>query len=158
MKKYSRNKYCFASEFQFARIEAGFSLAGVCKILSRNLRTVSDWEAGKQPCPAWALRLVILESRYMEALYGLQRDRSRTGFALGARRSTMAANDDLKAFPLNDGIQRATGSRFARGLPTRPLPLNPLRGQVPTSFRSQPYQSYGQLVFNWPIFKPNIYK
>lgn len=91
----TKNKYCFASEFIAARLDAGFSVVNVAKILSRDVRTISDWEAGKKPCPAWALRLVILESRHMDALYGLQRNRSRTGFALGSERTTIPANDAI---------------------------------------------------------------
>jgi DNA-binding transcriptional regulator YiaG len=111
MKKYSKNKYCFASEFAAARLEAGFSLAGAAKICGRSVRSITDWEAGRQPVPAWALRLIVLESRYMEALYGLQADRGRTGFALGLQRSTMAANDDLNAFPLPASSLRLYASK-----------------------------------------------
>ncbi|MBF8179091.1 helix-turn-helix domain-containing protein [Herminiimonas contaminans] len=89
----SKNKYSFASEFAATRHFGGFSVTHAAKILGRHERTIEDWESGKQPCPAWALRLLTLESRYMDALYGLQADRGRTGFALGHGRSTMAAND-----------------------------------------------------------------
>lgn len=89
----SKNKYCFASEFTTTRRFGGFSVTHAAKILGRHERTIDDWESGKQPCPAWALRLLMLESRYMDALYGLQADRGRTGFALGHGRSTIAAND-----------------------------------------------------------------
>jgi hypothetical protein len=89
----TRNKFCFASEFVFAREIAGFPLRDAARICCRDIRTIRDWESGKQPCPAWALRLITLESRYMDALYGIQRDRS-TGFALGLTRTTINANDD----------------------------------------------------------------
>ena len=89
----SRNKYCFGSEFATPRDYGGFSVSHAARICCRDVRTINDWEAGKQPCPAWAVRLLTLESRYMDALYGLQADRGRTGFALGRKRATMAAND-----------------------------------------------------------------
>jgi hypothetical protein len=90
----SRNKFCFASEFIAARQIAGFSLASAAKMCGRNVRTVRDWESGAQPCPAWALRLITLESRYMDALYGLQFDRA-IQCAVGQHRTTIAANDRL---------------------------------------------------------------
>jgi hypothetical protein len=89
----TKNKYCFASEFVSARLMSGFTVDAAAKITGRHVRTISDWEAGKTYCPQWALRLIVLESRYMEALYGLKRDRSRTGRAAELRWSTMAAND-----------------------------------------------------------------
>lgn len=89
----TKNKYSFASEFVATRQIAGFSVRHAGKLLCRHERTIDDWETGKTPCPAWATRLLMLESRYMDALYGLQRDRSRSGNALGTGRTTMAAND-----------------------------------------------------------------
>jgi len=89
----SRNKYSFGSEFAETRHLSGLTVAQAAKIVSRDVRTITDWEAGKQPCPVWATRLLILESRYMDALYGLQRDRGRTGRCVGYGRDTRAAND-----------------------------------------------------------------
>jgi hypothetical protein len=93
----SKNKYCFPSEFVAARIMGGFSVAAAAKITGRHVRTITNWEAGKTFCAQWALRLIILESRYMEALYGLKRDRSRTGRAAQLGWSLMAANDGVYA-------------------------------------------------------------
>lgn len=90
----TRKKFCFASEFVAARILAGFSVQATAQICCRDQRTIRDWESGAKPCPAWAVRLITLESRYMDALYGIQRDRC-TGFALGPTRTTNPANDDL---------------------------------------------------------------
>lgn len=71
---------------------AGFPLHVAAKMCCRSVRTVQDWESGAQPCPAWALRLITLESRYMDALYGLQYDRA-IRYAIGQHRTTMPAND-----------------------------------------------------------------
>jgi hypothetical protein len=108
MKKYSKNKYCFASEFASARLEAGFSISGTANICARSERTIEDWEAGRTPVPAWALRLIILESRYMAALYDLQRDRGYTGNAVKHRKITFAANDHrlLTLVPSSRGAAR----------------------------------------------------
>jgi hypothetical protein len=89
----TKNKYCFASELEAARIIAGFPLHVVAKMCCRDVRTIKDWESGKQPCPAWAVRLITLESRYMDALYGIQRDRC-TGFAEGMYRNPFSANEE----------------------------------------------------------------
>ncbi|MFJ2989660.1 helix-turn-helix domain-containing protein [Collimonas sp. NPDC087041] len=93
----SKNKYCFPSEFSAARLMNGFSVEAAARITGRHVRTIRDWEAGKTFCPQWALRLIVLESRYMEALYGLKRDRSRTGRAAQLGWSMMAANDSMYA-------------------------------------------------------------
>lgn len=85
----SRNKFCFASEFEKACEISGFPLDAIAKICCRDQRTIKDWLSGRQPCPSWALRLIVLESRYMDALYGLQRDRS-TGMVF---RDAITAND-----------------------------------------------------------------
>lgn len=90
----SRNKYCFASEFEKAAEISGFPLPSIARMCGRDLRTIKDWISGRKPCPAWALRLITLESRYMDALYGIQRDRC-TGFALGLHRTTLTANDPI---------------------------------------------------------------
>lgn len=89
----SKNKYSFASEFAATRHFGGFSVTHAAKILGRHERTIDDWESGKQPCPSWATRLLMLESRYMDSLYGIQRGRGQTGQAIGHGRSTVAAND-----------------------------------------------------------------
>lgn len=89
----TKNKYAFGSELESARIIAGFPLRVVAKMCCRDERTIKDWESGKQPCPAWAVRLITLESRYMDALYGIQRDRC-TGFAEGMYRNPFSANDE----------------------------------------------------------------
>lgn len=90
----TKNKFCFASEFSAARQIAGFPVSAVAKICGRDVRTIKDWESGRKACPQWALRLITLESRYMDALYGLQFDRA-IKCAIGTHRSTMAANDSI---------------------------------------------------------------
>lgn len=58
----SKNKYCFESEFATARDYGGFSVAHAARICCRHERTINDWESGKEPCPAWALRLITTVS------------------------------------------------------------------------------------------------
>ena len=107
MKKNSKNNYCFPSEFTAACHDAGFSAIAAAKICSRDLRTIKNWEAGRTHVPAWALRLIVLESRYMEALYGLQAtDAGRAGFALGRNRTTTPANDTT-ALPIAPVTRKA---------------------------------------------------
>lgn len=91
-KIFTKNNSCFASEFIHAREIAGFPQQTAAKICGRSLKTITNWESGKEPCPSWALRLITLESRYMDALYGLQFDRA-IKCAIPPHRTTMAAND-----------------------------------------------------------------
>jgi hypothetical protein len=72
----------------------GWPIEHVAKLLCRDARTVRNYLDGKTPIPAWTVRLMLLESRYMDALYGIQRDRG-TGFALGLHRTTITANDPI---------------------------------------------------------------
>lgn len=88
-RKMSRKNFCFPSEFEKACEISGFSLTSIAAICCRDMRTIKNWLSGRQPCPAWALRIVTLESRYMEALYGVQRNRS-TGMVF---RNRITAND-----------------------------------------------------------------
>ncbi|WP_211453020.1 hypothetical protein [Collimonas antrihumi] len=113
----SKNKYCFPSEFFSARLMSGFSVEAAAKITGRHVRTITDWESGKTYCPQWALRLIVLESRYMEALYGLKRDRSRTGRAAELRWSIMAAND--RSYSTKTGLR--SFERYS-GRSKKPLP------------------------------------
>lgn len=86
----SKNKFCFASEFVAARQLGGFSPSSAAKICGRDIRTIRNWESSAQPCPAWALRLIVLESRYMDSLHRLQRARAYESMNLARG---MAAND-----------------------------------------------------------------
>lgn len=93
----SKNKFCFASEFAAARLMGGFSTRSVAKMCCRDVRTIRDWESGAKPCPAWALRLLVLESRYMDALYSLQAPRAYESMHLGRG---MAANGSRMVPPV----------------------------------------------------------
>jgi len=104
----SKNKYCFASEFEAARHLSGFSYAQVAKICGRDLKTIKNWESGFKPCPQWALRLIVLESRYMNALYGLQQPREERqikirGYMTHASNDAYAATWHGLQLVLNDG-------------------------------------------------------
>ncbi|RJG00966.1 hypothetical protein [Noviherbaspirillum sedimenti] len=88
----SKNKFCFASEFEAARLMGGFSVESTAKICCRDSRTIRDWLSGAKPCPAWALRLIVLESRYMDALYRLQTPRAYESMHLARG---MAANQQV---------------------------------------------------------------
>lgn len=88
----TKKYFCFASEFEAARRMAGYSLPQVAAICCRDVKTVTNWEAGRKPCPSWALRLITLESRYMHALYGLQQPNHARQIRITAA-MTYAAND-----------------------------------------------------------------
>lgn len=92
-KKYSSKKYSFGSEFAGMRQFCGLPVDVAAKLVGRSVQTVKAWEAGRIPCPAWATRLLQLESRYMEALYGIQDNRAKAGYCDRHHGAAMASND-----------------------------------------------------------------